>query len=237
MKTTKSDYFFTLVFLFASIITLIAGIEIWPAEERFETFWFSIIFFVFLEAIIFLKPIVIEHLDNKKGGFLISLISLSFTYTVISFVFLIATNLIFKGESPWPILISLFWTIIYLFWIGIFIKSSNINKKINQIDDEARVNKIEFSIVVKEYLLKIQNKLNNSNINEDSINSNIIVIKKFVENMSTHKSNNDCMKIEKQILDEFNKILNKKEFKYLEINYHLNIIKEKLRIREKILKI
>jgi len=237
MKTTKSDYFFTLVFLFASIITIIASIEIWPTAERFETFWFSIIFFVFLEAIIFLKPILIEHLDDKKGVFLISLISLSFTYSVVSFVLLITTNILFQGQSPWPILITLFWTVIYLFWTGIFIKSSDIDEKNDQKDDEARSNKIEFSIIVKEYLLKLQNKINSSNIKEDSINSNILVIKNIVENMSPSKSNKECMEIEKDILDEFKIFSNKKEFKYSEIIYHLNTIKEKLRIREKLLKV
>jgi hypothetical protein len=237
MKTTKSDYFFTLVFLFASIITIIAGIEICPAEERFETFWFTIIFSVFLEAVIFLKPILIEQLDTKKGVFLVSLVSFSFTYSVISFVLLISTNILFKGESPWPIIIILFWTILYLFLTGLFIKSSSVNDEGDRKDVLARSKKNVFANTAKEYLNTIKEKLLIANISDDSINSSITTIEKMIENMSPNKGRKEVDKIEDMILNDLKLFSLEKIYSYLDANKYLSSIKENFKSREKYIKL
>jgi hypothetical protein len=236
MKATKSDLFFGIIFAGFVSITIIAAIAIWPTEKRFDTLWYSVGFLVFLEALFFLKPIALSHVAERGGAFWVVIFSFNFLYSFVGLIILVLGNLVSHGRGVLVPIVTVGWTLIFLFFTGIFTKVADADAKENANDEQGRAEKMNLGFYLTEPLASLKRWSLANTTDGSKLLPEIAIIEKLVAHIGAGRGDATQAQLDAEIMgigDELaGAVKEGKEAAFFE--ERLGSLKTKLRMRERV---
>ena len=236
MKTTKSDLFFGIIFAGCIVITIIAATTIWPAEKRFDTLWYSVGFLIFLEALFFLKPIALSHVAERGGAFWVVIFSFNFLYSLVGVIILVLGNLVSHGNGVLVPIITIGWTLVFLFFTGIFTKVADADTKEDARDEKGRADKMNLGFYLTEPLAAIKRWSLANTTDGSKLLPEIAIIEKLVANIGAGRGDATQAQLDAEIMgigDELPEAI-KEDKGAASLEEKLASLKMKLRMRERV---
>lgn len=202
MKVTKSDVYFSVIFIGIAANTVLGGLAFWPAGNRFPNLWFSIGYVVFLEAILFLKPVAISQIRERGGAFWAVLFSFDIVYSIVGAVILILSGILSKGAGVLTPITVIGWTLVFLFFAGLFAKTAKTEAQEESRDKVGRGNKQKLRYQLSEALEAVKIFCSTNEAAASKLLPEAAIVEKLVANMEAGRGGESTLESEiKTLID------------------------------------
>jgi hypothetical protein len=205
-------------------------------DRRFLTFWYSICYLVFIEALFFLKPIAVAHIAERGGAFWAVIFSLNFIYSLIGVGILLLGNILSRGQGVLAPLATITWTLFFLFISGIFAKVASADANEDAADGKGRADNMNLGFALAESLSAVKHWGATNAADGQKLFGEVSIIEKLVANIGAGHGEASVAQLDAEIMslgDELATAAKKgKEAAYFEDR--LSSLKMKLRMRERV---
>ena len=239
------------LYIALALITVFTFFELWPLSARPPSFGYTVFFVCFLEALVFLFPILAQSglIDKTKGEktYLVVLANFISIYIFVSLVLLVAGTLTATTYPKLIYILTLGFTVSFGFVTFLYWNLTETQDKREILDDQKRVEKKFLVNDFEKVFLKYKDcegLLSQKSL--EKLSDQFDILRKRFETMSPGKSVDGLEKIEKSVSDNINKLISlfdsiesAEERENLEksILNELDILKENLKLRESILRV
>ncbi len=239
------------LYIALALITVFAFFELWPIAVRPSSFGYTVFFVCYLEALVFLFPILVQSglIDKTKGEktYLVVLANFISIYIFISLILLVVGTLIVTAFPKLIYILTLGFTVLFGFVTFLYWNLTETQDKREIQDDQKRVEKKFLDNDFEKVFLKYKDcdGLLSQN-SRDKLNDQFDILRKRFETMSPGKSVYGLEKIEESISENIKKLISlfdsiesseERENVEKSILNELEKLKGNLKLRESILRV
>ena len=239
------------LYIALAIITVFAFFELWPLPARPPSFGYTVFFVCFLEALVFLFPILAQSglIDKTKGEktYLVVLANFISIYIFISLVLLVVGTLTVTAFPKLIYILTLGFTVLFGFVTFLYWNLTETQDQREILDDQKRVEKKFLANDFEKVFLKYKDCVSLlSPQSREKLSDQFDILRKRFETMSPGNTVDGLEKIEesvseniKKLVSLFDSIESSEERENIEkaILNELDILKENLKLRESILRV
>jgi len=239
------------LYIALALITVFTFFELWSLSARPQSFGYTVFFVCFLEALVFLFPILAQSglIDKTKGEktFLVVLANFISIYIFVSLVLLVVGNLTVTTFPKLIYILTLGFTVLFGFVTFLYWNLTVTQDKREIQDDQKRVEKKFLANDFEKVFLKYKGCVGLLSKNSsDKYNDQFDILRKRFETMSPSKTVDGLEKTEELIsanimkltslFDSIESAENRETVENSILN-ELETLKENLKLRESILRV